>query len=72
MGHGCEEALEWLKPLENELADYQPFYVTKADILKRMGRFPQARDALTKAISMTSNIREKRFLENMLAHIGKH
>ncbi len=72
MGHSCDEALEWLNPLEYELTDYQPFHVTRADILKRLGRFSAARDALTKAISMTSNLREKRFLENTLNRLGKH
>jgi RNA polymerase sigma-70 factor, ECF subfamily len=46
-----------------ELTGYQPFHVTCADLLRRLGRADEARAAYDTAIAMTDNAAERRFLE---------
>ena len=45
-----------------ELDDYQPFHVTRADLLRRLGRRDEARAAYDRAIEMTDNEAERAFL----------
>jgi RNA polymerase sigma-70 factor (ECF subfamily) len=68
----CEEALVWLHPLEGDLNTYQPFHVAKANFLKRIGKFEEAKQALLKAISLSTNHQEKQHLVKTLAQLGTH
>jgi RNA polymerase sigma-70 factor (ECF subfamily) len=56
------KALEGL-PLEH----YQPYHSTRADLLRRAGRKAEASDEYRKALELTTNETERRFLERRLA-----
>jgi RNA polymerase sigma-70 factor, ECF subfamily len=58
---GVERALEVLERLD--LADYQPFHATRADFLRRLGRRDDALLAYDDAITLSTNLTERRFLE---------
>jgi RNA polymerase sigma-70 factor (ECF subfamily) len=45
------------------LEDYQPYYATRADLLARAGHRDAALDAYDRAIALTTNATEQRFLE---------
>jgi len=44
------------------LSNYHPWHATRADLLRRLGRTAQARDAYTAAISITDNPAERAYL----------
>ncbi len=48
---------------ELALADYHPFHVVRADLLRRLGRTDEAADAYATAAAMTTNTAERDFLE---------
>ena len=68
---GAEAALPTLAELErqDDLARYQPFHAARADILRRAGRKPAAAKAYRKAIALTHNAAERRFLEGRLGGV---
>ncbi len=53
-----------------QLQDYQPWYVTRADLLHRAGRDAEATVAYGAAVRMTSNDAERAFLEGRMARLG--
>ena len=61
---GAAEALTLLEEIEQrgQLADYQPFFAAKADLLRRLGDNVNAQDAYRRAIAMTSNEAERDLL----------
>ena len=67
--YGPEAALNSLGELaiETDLANYQPYHATLADLLRRAGRLSEAREAYRTAISVTDNLAERQFLERRLA-----
>ncbi len=46
-----------------ELDDYSPFHVTRGDLLRRLDRVEDARLAYDRAVALTTNGAERRFLE---------
>ena len=58
--HGLAEGLAALDA--DRLADYQPYHATRADLLARSGRTNEAIDAYNRAIELTTNPTEHRFL----------
>jgi RNA polymerase sigma-70 factor (ECF subfamily) len=67
--HGPDEGLAALAAIANDaegssgaLADYQPYHATRADLLARAGR-PEAGAAYDRAIALSANPTERRFLE---------
>ena len=68
---GAEHGLKLLEgmPQLKEMADYQPYYAAKADILHRAKHFLQAIETYRRAIELTHNGAERRYLENKLATI---
>jgi RNA polymerase sigma-70 factor (ECF subfamily) len=62
---GPQVALAALDP--EGLDEYQPFHSTRADLLRRAGRTDEARRAYTRALELTTNDLERRFLESRLA-----
>ncbi len=62
---GLNKALEQLNTLAAELAHYQPFYAARADILSRTGQEKLAQNDYDKAIELSQNQVEKRFLFQM-------
>ena len=59
---GPETALRELAPLAPLLDGYHAFHATRADLLRRVGRFAEATDAYSRAISLTDNPAERAFL----------
>jgi RNA polymerase sigma-70 factor (ECF subfamily) len=65
---GAEVGLAALDELDLErLERYQPFWAARADLLRRTGRTDQARTAYRRALELTRNAAERRFLEDRLA-----
>ena len=48
-----------------ELDSYLPFHVTRADLLRRLGRRDDAAAAYDRALELSSNEAERRFLKEM-------
>ena len=66
--HGLAEGLAALDALDaNRLAEYQPYHATRADLLARSGRITEAIDAHNRAIELTTNPTEHRFLSKQRA-----
>jgi RNA polymerase sigma-70 factor, ECF subfamily len=59
---GPEVALALVETLG--LSDYQPFHVTRADLLRRLGRDEESLAAYDRAIAMTDNAAERDFLRS--------
>ncbi len=57
---GPEVGLALVEPLA--LASYRPWQATRADLLRRLGRYAEARTAYDDAIALTGNEAETRFL----------
>ena len=52
-----------------DLADYQPAHAVRAELCRRMGRTAEARRAYERALSLTQQEPERRFLERRLANL---
>ncbi len=63
-------AMEYLKPIETELDNYQPFYAAKADLHAKLGQNEEAKHCYQQAINMSSNDIEQAFLESRLKAIS--
>ena len=66
---GPETGLALLDRLE--LDDYRYYHSTRADLLRRLGRDDDARDAYTRALEQTPPGPERRFLERRLANLSE-
>lgn len=65
-----EAGLEVLASIpDDELKTYQPFFATRADLLRRAGETDQARQAFEHAIALSDNDSEIRFLETRIASL---
>jgi RNA polymerase sigma-70 factor, ECF subfamily len=64
---GADAALGVLDALALEA--YQPFHATRAELLRRLGRTAQAREAYHSALALTVNSQERRFLERRCAEL---
>jgi RNA polymerase sigma-70 factor (ECF subfamily) len=69
MADGLAQALEGIARIEatGELARYHLLPAAKADVLRRLGRLPEAADAYRAALALVTNAAERRFLEQRLA-----
>jgi len=56
---------------ELDLADYQPFHATRAELLRRAGREEEAHAAYAAALALTRNAAERRFLEERRAELAR-
>lgn len=52
-----------------DLADYQPAHAARADLCRRLGRSAEARAAYQRALALTSQEPQRRFLEKRLAEL---
>ncbi|MFC3453376.1 RNA polymerase sigma factor [Amycolatopsis speibonae] len=59
---GPEVALAAVDRLEDRLAGYHPFHVTRADLLRRLARGQESRAAYDKAIELAGNTAETAYL----------
>ncbi len=66
MAEGPERGLELVEAIE-ELDAYQPLHTARADLLRRLGRNAEASDSYRRALELTSNAVERRFIERRLS-----
>jgi RNA polymerase sigma-70 factor (ECF subfamily) len=62
-----EQALRMLDALA--LDDYQYLHSTRAELLRRLGRGEEARDAYRRALALAESAPERRFLERRIAEL---
>ena len=62
--HGPQAALDLVDRLD--LDTYQPYHATRADLLRRLGRKPEAAAAYQAAIALSSNDTERAYLAGRL------
>ena len=72
MAEGAERGLEWMARLEEreELSGYYLLPAAKADLLRRLGRLAEARDAYRAALALVRNPAERGYLDRRLAECG--
>jgi len=56
---------------DSALAGYHLLHSVRGDLLMKMGRFPEAREEIERAIAMTQNLREQELLTERLKQIEK-
>lgn len=66
---GAERGLALADELAGALADYAYLHSTRAELLGRLGRRPEARAAWRRALELTANAVERRFLERRLREL---
>lgn len=73
MAFGPEQGLAALEPLEKTgaLERYHLFHSAKADLLRRLGWFADARAAYARALEVVGSQPERRFLEARLASVDE-
>ncbi len=71
MADGIEQGLELLESLgaSGTLHSYHLFHAARADLLRRLSRNPEAVGAYQKALSLTANAVERRFLRRRIAEL---
>ena len=71
MSQGSAEGLRLLDALEERkaLRDYYLLPSARADLLRRMERWPEAETAYRQALALTNNGAERRFLERRLSEV---
>ena len=62
-----EQALEIVEQLD--LDDYQYLHSTRGELLRRLGRTDEAREAFERALALARSARERRFLERRIAEL---
>jgi RNA polymerase sigma-70 factor (ECF subfamily) len=67
---GPEVALAAVDRLQDTLAGYHAYHVTRADLLHRLGRSQQARAAYDTAIELAGNTAEVAYLERRRDQLG--
>jgi RNA polymerase sigma-70 factor (ECF subfamily) len=72
MSSGLERGLALMDELERsgELSGYHPLAVARAELLRRLGRQPEAAEAYRRALALARNEPERRHLEKRLREIG--
>ena len=53
------------------LEDYRYLYATRGELLRRLGRTDEARDAYLRALALAHDEAERRLLERRLAELGR-
>ncbi len=71
MAHGPAQGLALLEPLagDENMQGYHLFFSARADLLRRAGRFDEARADYERALGLAGNLPEKRFLSRRLAEV---
>jgi RNA polymerase sigma-70 factor (ECF subfamily) len=68
--HGPEAGLEIVDRLA--LEDYRYLHSTRGELLRRLGRTAEARDAYHRALALVHDDAERRLLERKLAELAEH
>jgi RNA polymerase sigma-70 factor, ECF subfamily len=71
MASGAEAALPLVDDLSVQLAGYHLWHATRADLLRRLGRRDDAAAAYQKALELTQNEAERRFLQRRLKELSE-
>jgi RNA polymerase sigma-70 factor (ECF subfamily) len=69
MCEGPERGLELVDAIEG-LDGYQPLHTARADLLRRLGRLGEAGEAYRRALELTTNPVERRFIERRLGGLA--
>jgi RNA polymerase sigma-70 factor (ECF subfamily) len=69
MAHGPEQGLELVDAIDG-LDGYRLYHAARADLLRRAGRPREAEPVYRRALELTPNPVERRFLERRLAELG--
>ena len=67
MAFGPERGLARVDGLRDELDAYPYLHASRADLLRRLGRHEEAAGAYRRALALTGNASERRFIERRLA-----
>ena len=72
LSHGLEEGLALIDALgaSGDLDSYHLYHAARADILRRLKRNSEAIDAYNRALSLTANAVERRYLRRRLTELG--
>ena len=70
MGEGLEKGLAQVEELSSELDDYYLFHAARADLLRRLGRSAPALEAYQRALALTTNAVERRYLRRRMNELG--
>ncbi len=71
MWQGMEQGLAEMDRLAGQLDDYRYYHAARADLLRRAGRRAEAADAYMRAMDLTPNAAEHRFLQRRLAQVTR-
>ncbi len=69
MSEGPERGLELIDAIAG-IDDYQPLHASRADLLRRLGRDAEAAAAYERALELSENPTERRYLEARIAETG--
>ena len=72
MAHGIEIGLSRIEEIARSgvLDDYPYLHAARADLLRRLGRSDDARAAYERALGLTANAAERRFLRRRIEEVG--
>ncbi|HLI74091.1 MAG TPA: hypothetical protein VKU86_09450, partial [Acidimicrobiales bacterium] len=72
MADGPEAGLRMVEELDatGALSDYHLLHATRADLLRRLGRDPEAQDAYRRALELAATDAERRYLTRRLTEVG--
>jgi predicted RNA polymerase sigma factor len=76
MAQGASAGLDALDAIATQAADsalagYHLLHSVRGDLLMKMGRLPEARNEIERAIALTQNLREQELLTGKLKQIEK-
>jgi RNA polymerase sigma-70 factor (ECF subfamily) len=69
--HGPQRGLALAEALADDLVDYHLFHATRADLLRRLGRAPEAREAYERALELAAVPAERAFLRERLDELAR-
>jgi RNA polymerase sigma-70 factor (ECF subfamily) len=69
MAEGPAAGMAIIAPLEEGLDHYHLLHAARADLLRRLGRLDEAAAAYERALGLTANAVERRFLRRRLAEV---
>ena len=70
MASGAQAALPLVDALAEPLAAYHLWHATRADLLRRLGRREEAREAYRRALELAQNDAERRYLQRRLNELS--
>jgi RNA polymerase sigma-70 factor (ECF subfamily) len=71
MAEGYEIGLKLVDALQSDLREFRFFHAARADLLRRLDRKEDALDAYRRALAMTANAVERRYLERRAAEMAR-